>query len=215
MGKTGPAIGSCCGFAEGDPLSVVAMYLVNIAMTVFLRHHSPCVTPISFVDDWQLLSDSSQATLQGYGAISQFTDSLDLVLDHRKSFVWGSSSEGRVVLRESDFPVKYHSRNLGGHVSYCGRFTNYTVKNRGRMLEQFWMLLKNSLAPTSQKLLALKVVAWPRALHAASFVRGFHKSGWAISALKLCKPWVFQRKALAHFSSCPLLTLQIMIRVSL
>ena len=168
MGKTGPAIGSSCGFAEGDPLSVVAMYLVNIAMTVFLRHNSPCVTPISFVDDWQLLSDSARATLQGYGAISQFTDSLDLVLDHRKSFVWGSSSEGRVVLRESDLPVKYHSRNLGGHVSYCGRFTNYTVKNRGRMLEQFWLLLKNSLAPTPQKLLALKVVAWPRALHAAS-----------------------------------------------
>lgn len=168
LGKTGPPLGSCCGFPEGDPLSVVAMYLINVAITAFLRNQAPQVTPWSFVDDWQLLSDSPECTLQGFRVISQFADFLDLHLDPRKSFVWGSSTTGREVLRQGDLPIKYHSRNLGGHVSYCGRFTNYTVKHRGRMLEQFWHMLRISLAPTPQKLLTLKVVAWPRGLHAAA-----------------------------------------------
>lgn len=168
LGKTGPAMGACCGFPEGDPLSVVAMYLVNISMTVFLQEQAPRVTPWSFVDDWQLLSDSHEGTIQGFGAISHFATSLDLSLDPKKSFVWGSSAEARQALRQGELPIKYHCRNLGGHVSYCGRFTNYTVKNRGRMLDQFWPLLKRSVAPHPQKLLALKVVAWPRGLHAAA-----------------------------------------------
>ena len=168
LGQTGPAMGSCCGFPEGDPLSVIAMYLINITMTVYLREHAPQATPLSFVDDWQLLSDSPESTLQGFAVISNFARSLDLELDPRKSFVWGSSTEGRKLLRQGELPLKYHCRNLGGHVSYCGRFTNYTVKNRGRMLEQFWHFLKLSVAPHPQKLLALRVVAWPRGLHAAS-----------------------------------------------
>lgn len=168
LGKTGPAIGACCGFPEGDPLSVVAMYLVNIAMTVVLRDQAPQTTPWSFVDDWQLLCDSPDHTLWGYQVLSRFALTLDLCIDLRKSFYWGSTAEGREILRQGDLPIKYHCRNLGGHVSYCGRFTNYTVKQRGRLLEQFWQALKSSLAPHPQKLLTLRVVAWPRGLHAAS-----------------------------------------------
>ena len=168
LGKTGPAIGSCCGFAEGDPLSVVAMYLINIAMTCVVRECTPKATPWSFVDDWQLLCDTPETTLQGFAVISRFAESLDLDIDPRKSFMWGSSTQGRQQLKDGPLPIKYHCRNLGGHVSYCGRFTNYTVKNRGRMLEQFWHMLRISVAPHPQKLLALRVVAWPRGLHAAA-----------------------------------------------
>ena len=164
-GATGPPIRSNSGFTEGDPLSVVAMYLVNLVMTASITQDCPKVIPWSYVDDWQFTAPTAEDTLEGFHKVKEFTDSLQVQLDLKKCFVWGTTAESRASLRASDLPVKLHARNLGGHLAYSKVSTNYTIVDRIRGCGFFWKKLKRSVASTTQKTLALQVAAWPKCLH--------------------------------------------------
>ena len=137
-GLTSPALISSSGFPEGDPLSVVAMYLVNLVMTASLAQTCPTVVPWSYVDDWQLVARKYEDALLGYEAICDFTNALQLPLDASKSFFWANSQEGRANLRQGPLPVKLHARNLGGHISYSKISTNFTIVDRIRCCADFW-----------------------------------------------------------------------------
>ena len=192
-GGTGPPIRSNCGFTEGDPLSIIAMYLINLVMTANIAKECPRVIPWSFVDDWQFTSPSAEDTLDGFRCVKAFTDSLQVHLDFRKCFVWGTSAESRISLRATGLPIKLHARNLGGHLAYSKVSTNYTIVDRIRGCGFFWKKLKRSLAPTPQKCLALQVAAWPKCLHGVAGV--FLKDAWfdslrskAVQALGFDRP---------------------------
>ena len=192
-GLTGPAIGSSTGFPEGDPLSVVGMYLVNLVMTASLSHRCPRIIPWSYVDDWQLLVRHTDDAIHGYAVVCEFTQALQLPLDAAKSFFWATTSEERSRLRQGPLPVKLHARNLGGHISYSKISTNFTIVDRIRCCADFWKLLSRSMAPLKQKALALQVAAWPRCLHGVSGV--MIASDWfcklrskALQSLRLDKP---------------------------
>ena len=86
----------------------------------------------TFVDDWQFTGPDVSSVEQGFQTIGHFTDMLDLDLDDRKSFFWGTSGEIRAELRSQSKVVKLHVRNLGGHVSYCRMPTNFTITERIR-----------------------------------------------------------------------------------
>ena len=192
-GATGPPIRSNSGFTEGDPLSVVAMYLVNLVMTASIAQDCPKVIPWSYVDDWQFTASTAEDTLEGFRKVKEFTDSLQVQLDLKKCFVWGTTAESRASLRTSDLPVKLHARNLGGHLAYSKVSTNYTIVDRIRGCGFFWKKLKRSLASTTQKTLALQVAAWPKCLHGIAGV--FLKDAWfdslrskAVQALGFDRP---------------------------
>ena len=169
-GCIGNGLKSTCGFPEGDALSVCAMFLVNLAQNAYLANCRVDLRAWSFVDDWQLTGGCPGAVLEGMNHVQDFSNMLDLSLDGDKSFYWATSPEDRSFLRRQGKTVKLCDRNLGGHVSYCKLATNFTVQTRIRDLESFWALLRNSSAPLYQKVIALAVVAWPRALHAVSGV---------------------------------------------
>ena len=136
----------------------------------------PSVVPWSYVDDWQFTSPNADDTLSGFQAVQTFTDSLQVNLDLKKCFVWGTTNEARHRLRHGPLPVKLHARNLGGHLAYSKVSTNYTVVDRIRGCNFFWKKLKRSVAPTPQKVLALQVAAWPKCLHGIAGV--FLKDAW-------------------------------------
>ena len=168
QGCIGEALVSSCGFPEGDALSVCAMFLVNLAHHAYVSNHKPDVRAWSFVDDWQITGSSPDAVVEGMQCVKSFATMLDLHLDQDKSFFWATQAEHRQVLRQQGCDVKLYVRNLGGHVTFCRVPTNFTITCRIRDLEAFWGLLRRSVAPVQQKLLALVVVAWPRALHGIS-----------------------------------------------
>ena len=169
-GCIGRSLSSSCGFPEGDALSVCAMFLVNLAQNAYLSQCRIDIRAWSFVDDWQLTGSSPEAILEGMRHVEEFTSMLDLSLDEDKSFCWATNAADRSFLRRQGKKVKLGVRNLGGHVSYCKLSTNFTVQSRIRDLDTFWALLRRSAAPMYQKVIALAVVAWPRALHAVAGV---------------------------------------------
>ncbi|CAL1138830.1 unnamed protein product, partial [Cladocopium goreaui] len=66
------------GFAEGDPLSVVSMVLVNCAMhTLVMQKVSP-ISVISYVDNWEAQSTQPEATCQALQAMIDFAEAIDI-----------------------------------------------------------------------------------------------------------------------------------------
>ena len=158
---------SSCGFPEGDPLSVVAMVLINVALDKYVKSQAPTVRCWTYVDDWQLTGESSHDVIHGMQEVESFTDMLELPMDPAKAAFWSNQAGDRQVFRQANKPVIQHGRNLGGHVSYGKALTNYTIRVRIQSQRTMWTWLKRSVAPVFQKILTLAVVAWPRCLHGA------------------------------------------------
>lgn len=167
-GAVSPQHYSCNGFPEGDPLSVVAMMLVNLALNEFMQIRCPIADCWTFVDDWQLTANNAQDIQQGLHELTVFTQLLDIPMDSDKSAVWSTDASSRRDFRTAGLPITYHGRNLGGHLTYCKVVTNYTIQTRIAKQKDLWVWLQRSFAPHPQKLLALMVVAWPRCLHGIS-----------------------------------------------
>ncbi|CAE7852208.1 Pol, partial [Symbiodinium necroappetens] len=169
-GATGPPILSVTGFPEGCAMSCVAMALVDLALhwhvaKADLRH---CLT--SFVDDWQVREHSPERVQLAVRMVNEFVRGWDLTMDPRKTVFWATQAGHRRQLRRQGLPVESSVRNVGGHVSFNRRCTNATVQNRLEAMHELWPRLAASCAPRNQKIKALKVSAWPAALHGVSGV---------------------------------------------
>ena len=169
-GACSPGIQACTGYPEGDPLSVVAMVLINMAMHELLHHHVMPLQVISFVDNWECKSSEAQATCRAYAAMEQFAQMIDVKLDHQKTHFWAVQSQDRKYLQAQNHAVSHHAADLGGHVNYTRKITNYTIRSRIQKAKVFWNLLYRSASPYQQKLRAICTVAWPRSLHGVSNV---------------------------------------------
>ena len=75
------AVPACTGYPEGDPMSVVAMALINLAMHHMMSQAANEVHTLSFVDNWEGRSHSAWATHEAYAAMDRFADSIDISLD--------------------------------------------------------------------------------------------------------------------------------------
>lgn len=170
-GGVGQPLLTTNGYPEGDPLSVCAMFMVNLALHAFSfsRHPQACVW--TFVDDWQITGFSPQDVLACMDSVRAFCDMLGITLDDLKTFFWGTTGTFRQYFRALGHTVRLHLRNLGGHVNYSRLAANHTITNRLTQGTQFWHQLKRSHAPLEQKIRLLPVVAWPRFLHGAAGVQ--------------------------------------------
>lgn len=160
-----------CGYPEGDPMSVVSMFLVNQAMHKWVMSQSKPCQPVSYVDNWELVSSQPESIIPAEQALASFVDEIDISLDTAKTYVWALSASGRKLLRRQFGDVKYDCKDLGGHVVYCKRATMHTISSRIKASQDIWTWLARSVAPDKQKMHVLSSVAWPRCLHAISSVR--------------------------------------------
>ena len=62
------------------------------------------------------------------------------------------------------------TRELGGHVQFSKQMTNSVITNRIKNFKSRWPDIARSQAPYTQKLKAIKMVAWPNALHGITSV---------------------------------------------
>ena len=166
---SGP-VWSTNGYPEGDPLSVVAMVLVNLAMHAIVANVSPISQVMTFVDNWEGISHDVASTCRTFAAMEEFAVSIDLQLDQKKTMFWANNADDRKTLRQLDKQVILHGSDLGGHLNYSRKLTNYSSRARIEKNAAFWGALMRSAAPIEQKLRAIATVAWPRALHGISGV---------------------------------------------
>lgn len=165
QGSCSPAILSHTGFAEGDPLSVASMVLVNCAMhTLVMQKVSP-ISVISYVDNWEAQSTQPEATCQALQAMIDFAEAIDIKLDTAKTFSWGTSTSSRKALKNQGHVVMLHSKDLGGHLNYSKKATNYSVRARITQAKPLWGWMSRCQATSQRKLRVLHTVAWPRCLH--------------------------------------------------
>lgn len=169
-GSTGPALQACTGFPEGCPLSVVSMLATNIVIDQWMRCRAPRVQTWTFVDNIEVLAASATDTIQGVEALRTILEVLDLPVDDDKTYYWANSTNARFQFRSLGAQVKASFRDLGGHIQYNQMTTNHVVTERIRTFKPRWKDLAISKAGYTQKLLAIKAVAWPGALHAIASV---------------------------------------------
>ena len=161
----GPAIPSDCGYPEGCGLSVCAMAVIDLLLDHWMRHQFPFLKVLTYVDDWQLLHRhlSEQDGIET--RLLDFVASLDMKLDHGKTFTWSTNASCRSQLRGGRFKVVHHAKSLGVHANFTKQRGNRTLIDRIQAMGSTWKLLRRSLSPYAAKVASLRVLAWPRALH--------------------------------------------------
>lgn len=170
-GSLGDAIPSSSGFPEGCGWSVCAMAAIDLALDIWLQGLEAKPSVFTFVDDWQILHSSLSSHDSVLNRLDAFVDALQMDLDKKKTFVWGSSTEARSVLKGGSFEVVAQCRNLGAQSNFTRRCGNKVLVARLQAMPKTWKLFRSSLASYEKKAIALRMLAWPRALHGISVVR--------------------------------------------
>eukprot|EP00435_Cladocopium_sp_Y103_P066578 s1039_g28.t2 len=159
-------LGSTTGVPEGCALSCVAMMVLDWSLHLWFRVMMPLARPLTFVDDWQVVTTDSSRIQQIMDCLCQFAHMIDMLIDERKTFSWSITREGRASIRAQGFAVVARGHNLGAHVQFTRQHTNSVQVDRLQTLQTLWPRLRLSPSPYRQKLRAILMAAWPRGLHA-------------------------------------------------
>ena len=65
-GSIGPPLLSNAGFPEGCGMSCVAMCVLNIAWSAYMTKVVQAASPMSYVDNWEVLAATPEVTLSAY-----------------------------------------------------------------------------------------------------------------------------------------------------
>eukprot|EP00438_Fugacium_kawagutii_P002896 Skav223707 [mRNA] locus=scaffold2379:70914:75548:+ [translate_table: standard] len=168
MGEVGRPLRSSTGFAEGDPLSVCAMMLLNIALDSFLRVQHPQTRLLTYVDNIEIVGEEVHDVISAVDTLKSYCHQLDLELDQPKQLFWSTSPQGRKELRGANIKVTYNVRDLGGQMTYCRKHANGVIRTRIKNMQHHWFRLARSQASYHRKILSLTAAAWPKALHGVS-----------------------------------------------
>ena len=163
--QMGPPIFSQTGCAEGDALSCVGMLLVDVLLHEWMQQLGPAVTTLTYVDDWQWIVNSPDQVAAAFTAVLDFTGLMDLSLDAGKTYCWSTSNGGRHHLRQQGFGTLLGGKNLDAHVQMSRKHSNKSQMDRLDKLAVLWPRLQLSASPYHRKLQAIRMAAWPRALH--------------------------------------------------
>ena len=163
--STGPGLTSCTGFAEGCPLSIIAMIGVNVVVDFWVKLRKPSCQFWSYIDNHEVTARSAAAAERAFQALGTILSILDLPIDHTKSYVWATTTQARKQLAQSKTQLVRSCRDLGGQMQYTRVCNNYVITKRIEAFKPRWKDLAISPAPYSQKLRALRTVAWTTVLH--------------------------------------------------
>lgn len=161
----GLGIRSHTGFAEGCPLSCVAMACVDICWHLWQHVAVPSTLPVNYVDNLEVLCDNVDSLELSLSALYEFCRCMDLQVDERQLFLWTSSPSGRLYLRDEGYRVKMGDRDLGGQVMYCKQLRSKVVVNRITATLPYFDKLRRANLPSGAKQLNVTQVLFPRALH--------------------------------------------------
>ena len=144
------------GFAEGCPLSVLAMVLSDWSYQLYQMHFAPAVRHFSFVDNISMLARQAHLVAWAFFTLRAFLTMWGLTLDLEKTYAWATTTEGRKQLAQLNVKVVEDFGELGGALSFTA--AHRVRAKRGEALLERWQHLRRSKAPLSQKLRILPIV---------------------------------------------------------
>lgn len=168
--SVGPPLASNCGLPEGCALSVFGMTLVDWMLDWWLSSLEVSVDLRTFVDDWGVLFHDASALNRVWTSLEEFTSSLDLAIDMTKTRFWSTDSNARREFRGNDIVVTLAARNLGAHQNFSKHCHNAELQKRLTKMPVVWIRLRASQASYKQKITAIHIMAWPKALHGVTVV---------------------------------------------
>ena len=159
---------SSCGFAEGCPLSTVAMSVCSFMYHEYMQAFAPSVESLSYVDNLLGIGRGAFDVAVGMNATRCLCEALAMQLDDRKTYAWSTDASQRKVLRAMNLVVLDSCRELGGVVSFGPATRNRPLVQRCEQVKSLCAALKRSRASWSAKLSTLPVKFWSFALHGVS-----------------------------------------------
>lgn len=167
-GSFSEPVSSVTRYPEGDALSCLAMVAIDWVFHAWHANFFPLCQPVTYVDDWQLICCQPDELDRLQTCLQQFAHQMDLLLDMRKTYAWCISARGRSVLRDRGMRLEANGRNLGAHVQFTRAHANQVLTSRIGSVSDLWGRLRRSHSAYAHKVSAIKVAAWPRALHAVA-----------------------------------------------
>ena len=167
-GCVSAAVASTNGFAEGCPLSPVAMVITDCIWHTYLQVFQPRVLPFSYVDNFTCLAETVGDLAGGINCTRAFVEMMKLELDEEKTYVWGLGKAVKDQLAQLRVPQLSQVKELGGCFAFGASIRNSEVVSKCRNLDSVFALLKRSRSPTPYKLASLPAKFWSSALHAIS-----------------------------------------------
>ena len=160
------------GIPEGDPLSVVGMFVFAKAFDHFVQHRAAHVLCLTYADNWELVARSALELIRAIPVVERFLDLCHLLVSPAKCWFWAICPTGRRKLRSSSLlqqrvPVKLQARELGADISYCNK--KAARERNGRVTSGLSRMSKLHGLPGSvyRKTRLLLSGIFPHALHAA------------------------------------------------
>ena len=160
-------LSSNVGFAEGDPLSVMAMVVLDWALHQYQAQLAPGVRTMTFVDNISLLAMDTNKLIMAFFSLKAFLQFWGLQADTAKTYCWSTVASTRTLLQQLGVSVVQDVAELGGSLTLGASRRVRLMLARGKRLEAKWLRLRISRAPLCQKLHCLALVFWPAALHGA------------------------------------------------
>ena len=161
-------ITSHTGFPEGDPLSTLAMVLVDQCWHVYMGQFAPRCIPLSFVDNLTCMATDVATTAQALVQTQCFAELWDLELDRDKTFSWALQPASKKALQALHLKVVDAAKDLGGFMSYGKRVRVNLHEEMCKAMAPVWRKLRLSKAPIAQKIAALPAKYWSSLLHGAA-----------------------------------------------
>ena len=125
-----------CGFPEGDPLSVFAMFLIAYCWGHWVTLTLDC-TPFAFADNLEVTSGSTIQLRYSFGRVKDFCSAFGLTLSVDKCWFWSTTASGRKQIEDFTIegvplPLRYNATNLGATLQYSGKRSVALRKKRFR-----------------------------------------------------------------------------------
>ena len=139
--------------------------VIDILFHTWIRHQFPLSKPMSYVDDWQVLTDDPSHVVGILASVESFTRAVDLLLDGKKTYAWCLGNSCRKSLKTQGVNVKQSAKVLGAQMQFSRKHFTHVLQDRLQDLQPLWNKLRDSLSPYKSKVCAVRVAAWPRGLH--------------------------------------------------
>ena len=159
------------GYAEGCPMSCTAMCALDIAWHAYQRKFSQLSTPLSFVDNFEVIGSNAGSVLHGLEVMKEWCFIIDMQLDERKLIAWSTQTSGRKFFRDAGLKVEYGGRDLGGQCNYGAKIRNSPIVDRMKAVDPYFLVLRRSSRPAALKKHCIRGALLPRGLHGCEGVQ--------------------------------------------
>ena len=166
---------SSTGYPEGDPLSILAMYVMSWSAASFTMRAAPVLFSC-YADNWEIIGDRPCHVATAVDQLQQFAGAMRLSFAPEKCWSWAFGPDARkqvaaITWLGASIPCKRDAVNLGVQTLYTRR-KKVALRNK-RFLEGKRRCARIKRLPTGRRFRArlIKQGVWTQALHGAEIMK--------------------------------------------